>query len=206
MTPKSATARPRQGTSPRQSDLSASCVRGGSFSSNDRLARGGPSSWRSFPMIATVKPFSKQKAAPKWHATFTTRILPAVKRHAALAFRHLGPEARAEAIAEVVAAATEAYVRLVRRQWCHCKRSTCLAEIARTTRRWGRPRPHLRPLSIQPAPQPARSTTDALKVDQRQVHFPGSMGMTGRPGSIGRPRSEKLKRRSTWGQLSSDHV
>jgi hypothetical protein len=40
-------------------------------------------------------------------------MLPAIRKHARIAFRYLGPEARDEAIQEVVAGALVAYVRLV---------------------------------------------------------------------------------------------
>jgi hypothetical protein len=41
-------------------------------------------------------------------------MLPAIKRHAELAFRHLDPEARADAVEEVIANALVAFVQLVR--------------------------------------------------------------------------------------------
>ena len=37
-------------------------------------------------------------ATPKWHAVFL-RMLPAIRQHARISFRHLGPEARDEAVA-----------------------------------------------------------------------------------------------------------
>ena len=51
-------------------------------------------------------------AVPAWHAGFLA-MLPAIETHARIAFRDLDPEAREEAIQEVVANACRAYVRLV---------------------------------------------------------------------------------------------
>jgi hypothetical protein len=49
---------------------------------------------------------------PRWHAQFLS-MLPRIRDHAAVAFRHLRPEARAEAVQEVVCNALKAFVRLV---------------------------------------------------------------------------------------------
>ena len=50
-------------------------------------------------------------AAPAWHAAFLA-MLPVIVRHARIAFRHLRPEAREEAVEECVANAMVAYARL----------------------------------------------------------------------------------------------
>jgi hypothetical protein len=50
--------------------------------------------------------------APQWHTAFLA-MLPAIVTHARIAFRHLDPEAREEAVQEVVCNACRAYVRLV---------------------------------------------------------------------------------------------
>ena len=63
-------------------------------------------------MIAHAKPTSPSKAVPAWHEPFLT-MLPAIERHARIAFRHCQPEARADSVQEVVANAMVAYVRLV---------------------------------------------------------------------------------------------
>ena len=47
-----------------------------------------------------------------WHKAFLL-MLPSIRQHAAVSFRHLRPEAREEAIQEVVCNALRAYVRLV---------------------------------------------------------------------------------------------
>ena len=48
----------------------------------------------------------------RWHKVFLG-MLPAILTHAKFAFRHLKPEARAEAVQEVVCNALKAFVRLV---------------------------------------------------------------------------------------------
>ena len=49
---------------------------------------------------------------PHWHKAFLA-LLPAILRHAKIAFAYLKPEARSEAVAEVVANSCQAYARLV---------------------------------------------------------------------------------------------
>jgi hypothetical protein len=63
-------------------------------------------------MIATAKPVPREQATPSWHQPFV-QMLPAIQRHARIAFRHLDAEARAEAEQEVTANALLAFVRLV---------------------------------------------------------------------------------------------
>jgi len=50
-------------------------------------------------------------AAPAWHEVFL-RLLPAIRQHARISFRHLDPEAREEAIQAVVCNACAATARL----------------------------------------------------------------------------------------------
>ena len=50
--------------------------------------------------------------SPDWHQGFL-RMLPTIVTHAKIAFRHLRPEARSEAVQEVVANCCRAYARLV---------------------------------------------------------------------------------------------
>jgi len=52
-----------------------------------------------------------QPAAPEWHKLFL-RMLPAITRYVRIAFRHLAPEAKAEAIQEAVCNACVAFARL----------------------------------------------------------------------------------------------
>jgi len=61
-------------------------------------------------MIAFNK--SQQQHKAPWHADFLN-MLPAIQRRARLALRHLGAEAREEAMQEVIANTLAAYVRLV---------------------------------------------------------------------------------------------
>jgi hypothetical protein len=51
-------------------------------------------------------------AAPQWHTAFLA-MLPAIVTHARISFRHLDPEAREEAVQEVVCNACRAFARLV---------------------------------------------------------------------------------------------
>ena len=53
-----------------------------------------------------------RKSTPAWHAAFEA-LLPLINTHAKVAFRYLGPEAREEAIQEVICNACCAYARLV---------------------------------------------------------------------------------------------
>ena len=67
------------------------------------------------PMIAPRKSQEARKRsqpAARWHQAFL-KMLPAIQKHARIAFRYLGREARDEAVQEVVAGALAAYVRLV---------------------------------------------------------------------------------------------
>ena len=50
-------------------------------------------------------------SVPAWHAGFL-KLLPAIRRHVRLCFRHLKAEAREEAVQEAVANAMVAYARL----------------------------------------------------------------------------------------------
>jgi hypothetical protein len=62
-------------------------------------------------MIATAKPCPRNDSVPAWHQPFL-EMLPAIQRQARIAFLHLDPEAREDAIQEVVANALCAVVRL----------------------------------------------------------------------------------------------
>ncbi len=62
-------------------------------------------------MIASAKQF-RHRPTPGWHAAFLT-MLPAIIRHAKIAFRDCDPEGREELVQETVANCLVAYVRLV---------------------------------------------------------------------------------------------
>ena len=53
-----------------------------------------------------------KKSPPAWHAAFEA-MLPVIETHAKVAFRHLDPDAREEAVQETVCRACQAYARLV---------------------------------------------------------------------------------------------
>ena len=53
-----------------------------------------------------------KKSPPTWHAAFEA-MLPVIETHAKVAFRHLDPDAREEAVQETVCNACRAYARLV---------------------------------------------------------------------------------------------
>ncbi len=59
-------------------------------------------------MVSAASPAPR----PHWHKAFHA-LLPAILKHAKFAFASLKPEARAEAVQEVVANACQAYARLV---------------------------------------------------------------------------------------------
>ena len=56
-------------------------------------------------------PRRPSKSVPAWHAGFLA-MLPAIVKQVRFAFRHLGPEARAEALQNCIANAMIAYARL----------------------------------------------------------------------------------------------
>ena len=62
-------------------------------------------------MIAPTKRHTRKPRTPAWHATFM-QLEPVICRQARFAFRQLDPEARAEAIQDVLVAALVAFVRL----------------------------------------------------------------------------------------------
>ena len=62
-------------------------------------------------MIALQEPVCRKKSSPAWHEGFMA-MLPVIRQHACVSFRHLDKEAREEAIAETIAHALVAYVRL----------------------------------------------------------------------------------------------
>ena len=63
-------------------------------------------------MIATAKSLPRDDRALRWQQPFL-KMLPAIQRHARMAFRHLNPEARDEMVEETIANAFVAYCRLV---------------------------------------------------------------------------------------------
>lgn len=62
-------------------------------------------------MVALTKQHRRRQSVPAWHARFL-EMLPAIVQHARISFRHLRPEARAEAVQEVVCNTCCAVARL----------------------------------------------------------------------------------------------
>ena len=62
-------------------------------------------------MKKSWKPARRKKSPPAWHAAFEA-MLPIIENEARIAFRHLDPEAREEAVQETVCNACQAYARL----------------------------------------------------------------------------------------------
>jgi hypothetical protein len=61
-----------------------------------------------------IRAVSQPNSVPAWHADFL-KMLPAIRRYARIAFRHLKGETRQDAIRETIANALVAFVGLVRR-------------------------------------------------------------------------------------------
>ena len=62
-------------------------------------------------MLTRLRPRPRRKTAPAWHTVFVAMV-PAIVNHARISFRHLQPEARAEAIQNAVCSACAAVARL----------------------------------------------------------------------------------------------
>jgi hypothetical protein len=67
-------------------------------------------------------------SVPRWHTQFLA-MLPKIRAHAAIAFSNCNPEAREEAVQEVVANALRAYVRLVELKKAELAYPTVLARF-----------------------------------------------------------------------------
>ena len=65
-------------------------------------------------MVSIAGEARPRRPVPHWHKAFLA-MLPQIIGHARVSFRHLKPEARAEAVQEVVCNALKAFVRLVER-------------------------------------------------------------------------------------------
>ena len=72
---------------------------------------------------------AKTQNPPAWHAGFMA-ILPSIRRKARIAFRHLKPEAREDAVQETVANACLAYARLAERGRLDAAHPAVLARYA----------------------------------------------------------------------------
>ena len=63
-------------------------------------------------MVSIAGKARPRRPVPHWHKAFLA-MLPQIIGHARISFRHLKPEARAEAVQEVVCNSLKAFVRLV---------------------------------------------------------------------------------------------
>ena len=88
-------------------------------------------------MIALANQPHRQASIPRWHRQFLA-MLPAIRQHAQLSFRHLPAEARAELVQETVANCLVAYCRLVDRQQVALAFPSALARFAVAQVRSGR--------------------------------------------------------------------
>ena len=78
-----------------------------------------------------------KKSPPAWHAAFEA-MLPAIQKHAKVAFRHLARDAREEAVQETVCNACQAYARLVELGKTDVAYATVLARFGVSQTREGR--------------------------------------------------------------------
>ena len=63
-------------------------------------------------MVAVARERRSQRSVPAWHQAFLA-LLPRICDYARVAFRHLDPESKQEAVQSVVASALVNYLRLV---------------------------------------------------------------------------------------------
>ena len=88
-------------------------------------------------MIAPSKPLRCKKPLPTWHAAFLA-MLPGIREQALFAFRKMRPEAKEDAVEEVVCNACAAFARLVERGKADVACPTALANFAIKQFRAGR--------------------------------------------------------------------
>ena len=88
-------------------------------------------------MIALIKQPKQKRSNPAWHAAFL-KMLPAIVRHANIAFRFMPAEPREEAVAEVTAMCWAAFSRLVERGKQEVASPTALSRYAVAQFRDGR--------------------------------------------------------------------
>ena len=88
-------------------------------------------------MIAPVRKSRRVSNPPAWHAGFLA-MLPVIYSYARGAFAHLNPEARQDMIAEVIANALVAYVRLYQQGRVSLAYPTVLARYGVAQARDGR--------------------------------------------------------------------
>ena len=80
-------------------------------------------------MIALIKQRKRKRSEPAWHDAFL-KMLPAITRHARIAFRYMPSEPREEAVQEVTAMCWAAFSRLVERGKQEVASPTALSRYA----------------------------------------------------------------------------
>lgn len=88
-------------------------------------------------MIAPARRMHRKKSPPAWHAAFMA-MMPAIRTHAKIAFRHLRAEARQEAVEEVICNSCAAFARLVELGKSDCAYPSVLAHYGVAQVRAGR--------------------------------------------------------------------
>ncbi len=88
-------------------------------------------------MKKSAKPTRCKKTPPVWHPAFEG-MLPVIETHAKFAFRHLNPDAREEAIQNVICLACQAYARLVELGKTHVAFPSALAKFGVAQTKVGR--------------------------------------------------------------------
>ena len=80
-------------------------------------------------VVSHSKSATPKSAQPAWHELFL-RMLPAIRRHARISFRHLNPDSRAEAIQNAICNACSAISRLAELDKLDLAYPTVLARFA----------------------------------------------------------------------------
>ena len=139
-------------------------------------------------MVSAASPAPR----PHWHKAFLA-LLPAILKHAKIAFAYLKPEARAEAVQEVVANACQAYARLVELGKTDIAYAAALAAYGKKQARDGRKvGGHLNCLDVSSAILPA--IEEDRRRSPRQVRSRRKrLGRSPRRGSARRPRSDRAR-------------
>jgi hypothetical protein len=88
-------------------------------------------------VIAPAKPVRRKNDAAHWHEPFL-EMLPTIFKYARNRFYYLAPEARDDAVQEVIAKAMVAYVRLVKLGKADIAYASVLARFGVTQTREGR--------------------------------------------------------------------
>ena len=88
-------------------------------------------------MIAPARRVRRKKSPPAWHAAFLA-MLPSIREQANYAFRRMRPEAKEDAVEEVVCATCATFARLVAQGKAHVASPSALTRFAVRQYRSGR--------------------------------------------------------------------